>query len=369
VSPRRRRRAVWVAAACGVTVLLVGGALLAIRPWQASTEAAPEREPVTAAVVKASLTDEVRLAGTLSYGDPIPLPAAVGMITVRPAAGQVVAIGQQIFEADGAPVVLFRGTRPFWRDLSVDSRDDEDIRQLEQNLHDLGFAPGPIDARYDWRTRQAVRDWQKSLGQEQTGTFSPSAVVVTEASGIRIAAATARAGEANVSPGTYTATALFATAKISADQAKQLTVGTPVIVTLPDGTDVEAALSTVDPGGKPDPTGAKSEDGQPKTTPPTATVLFADQKPVAAVGAAPVRITIRDGEEQESTLVVPATSLVATAEDAYAVEVYRDAEITRIPVTIGLVADSRVQILASGSDVEGGSGRALREGDLVVLAR
>ncbi len=371
-----RRAARIVGAGVVAALVLAGGAAWYLRPWEQWGEPAdPPPEPVTAAVQLTTLTSEVRLNGELTFGDAVPLPAATGTITVTPVAGQVIALGKQVYEANGAPVVVFRGARPFWRELSVYSRDAEDVRQLEQNLTDLGFQPGPIDTRFDWRTRQAVRDWQKSLGLEQTGAFSPSAVVVTAASGIRIARVTGRLGESNASPGTYTATTLYATAKLTPAQARELAVGGPLTVTLPDGTEIQATLSAIDPGGEPiasaDGGGADGDGGESaaKKTSPSATIQFADQKQVAAAGPAAVRITIHDDEEQEKTLVVPATALLATAEDAYAVEIYRGGEIIRTTVALGLVADSRVQILASGSKVEGGSGPVLTEGDLVVLAR
>lgn len=52
-------------------------------------------------------------------------------------------VGERVYEADGAPVVLFRGSRPFWRELSVGSSDAEDIRQLQSNLTALGFLSTP----------------------------------------------------------------------------------------------------------------------------------------------------------------------------------------------------------------------------------
>mgnify|MGYP000101845571 CR=1 FL=1 len=82
----------------------------------------------------------------------------------------------------------------------------------------------------------------------------------------------------------------------------------------------------------------------------------------------PTRATVPLPQEQPETLVVPATALLATPDGGYAVEVWDGASATRTPVTIGLVADARAQVLASGADA-GGDGRVLAPGDLVVLAR
>ncbi|MFT4029410.1 MAG: peptidoglycan-binding protein [Protaetiibacter sp.] len=351
--------------AAGGLVLALGVGAWWFRPWELladPVEAAAASEPVTAAVELTTLTSRVRLNAQLSYGDAAPLPAAGGTITVLPAAGSVVETGHQVYEADGHPVVLFRGSRPFWRELSVDSEDGEDIRQLQQNLAGLGLYSGTADGDFGWETRQAVRDWQKSLGVAQTGVFSPSTVVVADAPGIRIAQLTARLGDTGASPATYTETSLRATAKLTEAQARELTAGTPVTVTLPDGSEIDTELAAVDPGGQP------TGDGD-ATTSPSATVEFPDQTQVAAAGAVSVRITIRDDTEQTPTLVVPATALVATADGGYAVEVYADGRITRTPVEIGLVADARVQLLASGTELDGGDGPVIAAGDLVVLAR
>ncbi|MFT4235526.1 MAG: peptidoglycan-binding protein [Microbacterium sp.] len=346
-----------------VALVAAGGAAWYYRPWESWTASATQaHEPVTAAVELATLTSQVRLSGQLSYGDAAPLPAAGGTITVLPAAGQVIEGGQQVYEADGAPVVLFRGERPFWRELSVDSDDGEDVRQLQQNLTDLGLYSGDIDGGFGWRTRQAVRDWQKSLGLPQTGVFSPSSVVVAASSGIRISQVTARLGDTSASPATYTETRLRAIAKLTEAQARELTAGTPVTVTLPDGIEIDTELSAVDPGGQP------TGDGD-ATTSPSATVEFPDQEQVAAAGAVAVRITILGDAEQTPTLVVPATALLATADGGYAVEVYAGGKITRTPVDAGLVADARVQVLASGTGLDGRTGPVLAVGDLVVLAR
>ena len=85
--------------------------------------------PLTTPVRQGTLLEEMRLTGTLSYGEPEPLPIATGTITGLPAAGQLIGQGEQIFAVDGAPVVLFNGTMPFWRDLLP--TDAETIAGLE----------------------------------------------------------------------------------------------------------------------------------------------------------------------------------------------------------------------------------------------
>ncbi|GAB2474873.1 peptidoglycan-binding protein [Xylanimonas ulmi] len=351
-SHRRRRRV-----RAGLTLTLAVGLLAgcAGAPGGTPVDPGPSAQPVTAPAVHTTLVDELRLAGQLTFGEATPLPPVEGMLTALPVAGAVVSVGEQVFEADGEPVVLLAGERPFWRDLSVDSIPGADVRQLEENLAALGFLPRPPGERFDWRTRQAVRDWQRALGLARTGEFAAASAVVAATASVRVDQVTARLGDTGVSPATVGATTLHATANLTQAQARELAPGAPVTVTLRDGAHVEATLTTVDPGGLP------TDDGG--LTPPQVTIGFDDPEAaalLAAVGPSPVRITTRDaGAGEAATLVVPATALLATPGGGYAVEVWDGAAITTVPVEIGLAADARVQIL--GGD--------LAEGDLVVLAR
>ena len=355
----------WVWGAVVVALALAIGLSWWLRPGDAlkneSVQSAPSA-PVTAAVERATLTSQVRLNAQLTYGEVIPLAPAGGTITGLPVPATTVYTGQRVYEVNGRPVVLFRGPRPFWRELSADVDDGEDVRQLQQNLADLGFYRGVVDGSFDGLTRQAVREWQRSLGADPTGVFSPSDVVVTHAAGIRISQITARLGEAGTSPATYTDTTLRAVARLTAAQARELRPETAVTVTLPDGVTIDTTLASVDPGGQP----AAQKD---ETTPPTATIEFADQEQVAAAGPVAVRVVISAPEEQTVTLVVPVTALLATADGAYAVELWDGERVTRTPVEVGLVADARVQVLRSGKEIDGGTGPVLKTGDLVVLAR
>ena len=358
IGPAPRRQRVLVVALL-VVVLAVAGWLL--RPWERGASAETARpEPVTASVERTTLTSRLRLSAQLTYGDPVELAASEGMLTVLPAAGAVIGLGRQIYESDGRPVVLFRGARPFWRELSEGSS-GADVRQLQENLAALGFFKGAVDGRFRTPTAQAVRAWQKSLGLERTGVFSASGVVVATSAEIRIARVTARLGEQGVSPATYTETTVRAMARLTEAQARDLAPGTPVTVVMPDGSEAAATLSATDPGGEP------AADGE-GTTKPSATIDFPSQDAVAAVRLGGVRVVV-DGGESEPTLVVPATALLALAEGGYAVEVLAGGHIVRTPVEIGRVADGRVQVLASGHDLEGGAGPVLAEGDQVVLAR
>lgn len=357
----RRRWAVGGAVLAGAALIVAG--VVAGR-WTTPTAPVADRAAaVTAEVEHTTLVAQTRLHGQLSYGPPQPLAPSTGMITRVPEVGQVIQRGEAVYEMEGSPVVLFAGPRPFWRELSVDSTDGEDVRQLQSNLRDLGFDPGRDDGRFDWRTGQAVRAWQRSAGLPQTGVLSPTSVVVADAPSIRIAEVTARPGDAASSPATYTTTELRATATLTTSQARRLPVGAPASIDLPDGTTTAATVAAVDPGGDP----SASDDDE--RTPPGARFDIADHDAVTAAGAGEVRITVTHDDDEEPTLVVPVHALIATADGGYAVERLVGDDVQRTPVMIGRVAEARVQILASGDQIEGGGGVVLKAGDRVVLAR
>lgn len=372
MSARRRRatrRGLVLAFVLALTVAS-GVAVWVLKPWGVrAQDLAPagtvhDADLVTVPVERAALTDQVRLNATLGYGEPTELGSAPGIITALPAAGDIIKPGESVYEVDGRPVILMRGKRPFWRELASGMRSGPDVLQLEKNLAKLGFFVQEPDERFTWWTFDAIRRWQKDLDVEVTGSVRPADIVAVDARSVRVAQVTASLGEKDVSPLTYTATKLHATAKLTSAQARELRPGTPVTVILPDGTELENELAAVDPGGAP-------TDKEGETTPPTARIEFPDQDEVSEAGPTGVRVIVRSEEEAAETLVVPVTALIATAQDRYAVEVRTSDGTVRVPVEIGLVADARVQVIASGPEVEGApaDARALEAGDEVVISR
>jgi hypothetical protein len=87
---------------------------------------------------------------------------------------------QTLYKVDGAPVVLFNGTLPAYRDLSEADTDGPDIEQLKRNLRTLGFDPQhqmTIDQTFDAATAAAVERWQESVGEPQTGSITLGQIV------------------------------------------------------------------------------------------------------------------------------------------------------------------------------------------------
>jgi Putative peptidoglycan binding domain len=120
-------------------------------------------------------------SGTLGYADPETVFNRLsGTVTSLPAVGDVVKPGQALYRVDGAPVVLFDGAVPAYRDLLIGVSAGADVTELKRNLVDLGFDPGhqiTINDAFDAATTAAVQRWQASLGQSQTGTVTLGQVV------------------------------------------------------------------------------------------------------------------------------------------------------------------------------------------------
>src|SRR5262249_10330845 len=125
--------------------------------------------PATTKVVKTTLMETKRVPGTLDYGDPVPIKAAgPRTLTWIAPVGSTVKRGGTLFKVDEQPIVALYGSVPLYRSLSVGEK-GTDVRQLKQNLSDLGYSGFSVNDSYDWRIAGAVRRWQASLGLAQTG--------------------------------------------------------------------------------------------------------------------------------------------------------------------------------------------------------
>ena len=339
-----------------VAGVLVVAAVVALvwQPWRSvGSAASASSKPQTVTALRTTLTSDLVLSGTLSYGDVISLPGRQGIVTALPTAGQELASGQQLYEVDGHAVIALTGARPFWRALAQGMTDGPDVQQLEQALTDLGYGSGiTVDQRFSAATATAVKKWQRAMGLPVTGMVAFGDVVAIDTPSVRVASVTAQLGDqAGQSPLSYTSTVLGVTVTLTDAQVRQILAGTRVMVTLPDGTKLPGLIGSTDPGGQP--TGT---DG--KTTSPSATVRFDDPAKASGIGLRAVKITLAN-QTVKDALVIPVTALVATLDGGYAVDVIRDGKTVRVPVKLGLIADTRVQV----------TGGALRSGDLVVVAK
>ncbi|MFI7498810.1 peptidoglycan-binding protein [Streptomyces sp. NPDC049687] len=321
-------------------------------------------------MARTSLASGLRLGGTLGHGPAAEVVAqGQGTFTLLPPIGKRVRTGEALYETDAWPVVLFTGARPFWRDLAPGMSDGPDVRQLERNLTDLGFADPTnltVDERYTDGTEAAVKRWQKSLGLDRTGRIPLGRVVVLPHRVVRVDEVQAVRGGV-VAPGTpvlsVTAPDVYASVGLGDGEAAQLPPGADVSVELADGRVLKGELRAVAPEGASASGGGGRSDERGEgggVEGPIATIGLDGQKEARAAldkGRTSVTVTVPD-RKVNNALVVPVTALLALADGGYGVRVVRDAqsEPRLVPVEVGLIVGARAQITG-----------AVREGQRVVI--
>jgi peptidoglycan hydrolase-like protein with peptidoglycan-binding domain len=365
-APSRSRRRLIVTTTLVVLVVATGIAALLLRgtPERAPTDQAAA--PIsTVPVTTGDMVSTINAKATLHHSQEGTLVASsAGVVTALPAVGTVISPGTQLYRINDLPVVLLRGPLPAWRVFEMGMTPGEDVRQLEQNLTDLGLFRGKIDGTFTQATADSISAWQKALGVERTGKLDRSALVFSDHD-LRIAQMTTMLGT-DVASGTE----LFRTSSTDkivdldlrlADQ--QLAApGAEVRIALPDGTATTGSIASV---GDPVERDAAGEDTVSTDTAGTfvipVSVTVADQAAVAAFPRASVTVQFASTLASDA-LTVPVEALVATDATSFAVQVPSDGpddEVRKVPVTVGAFASGQVQI----------SGQGIREGlDVVVPA-
>jgi hypothetical protein len=161
-------------------------------PAQIAAEtAAPEASLITVPVEEVVLSTEVVVRGTVRYGAPQAVVLATSslkqgsdIVSQPPRLGANLKEGSVAMSVSGRPVFVLRGAQPMSRDLGSDAA-GQDVRQLEEALVRRGFAPGPVDGRYDSATAAAVAAWYQQAG------WAPFAATDAQIEQLRGALATA----------------------------------------------------------------------------------------------------------------------------------------------------------------------------------
>jgi len=286
-----------------------------------------------------------------------------GTYTWLPAPGATVSQGQALYAVDGRPVVLLDGAQPAWRDLAPGVSGD-DVRQLERDLIDLGFASSAdlaVDGSFTGADAAAVDRWQASIGLARTGVVRLGEAVFA-AGPLRVAAVRAVLG-GQTQPGTaildLTSTHHVVSAQLPAGQQQLVRQGDRVSVLMPDGhTTVGGTVRDVSRVAT-----APSQPGQGQGGPPqqaatvTVTITLADEAAAGTLDRAPVFVSITTASRR-GVLAVPVTALLAQPDGDYAVAVRSAGSRHLVVVQPGLYGDSgAVEV----------SGRGLAEGDLVEV--
>ena len=145
-------------------------------PAEVAARTAPPRpSPILVPIEKRILSSKIVARGTARFGLPqqVSLPPSilklrVGLITTLPLLNTVVNEGDVLLTASGRPVFVLQGKLTAYRDLTP-GISGKDVRQLEQALKRLGYAPGPVDGIFDRQTSAAVEAWYEASGLEPFG--------------------------------------------------------------------------------------------------------------------------------------------------------------------------------------------------------
>jgi len=362
------RRKTWAPAAAAVLVVATAAVGVAVMSGAEQSTAVTQAPPAnTVQVEKGDLSAMVSQDGTLTYrarsdGSPYAvINRAGGTYTELPESGDKVGCGGVLYRVDDKPVVLLCGTVPAYRDLHTGEA-GRDVRQLNRNLHQLGYDAqaqvriGPGDSTFTVRTEKAIRVLQHDKGLRVTGALAIGDVVFVPEP-VRIAKVTgALGGAARPGAPVLNATSDKLHVQLALDPSQQGAVkkGDRAQVTLPGNTPVSG---WVEGFGRVAQVPAGPDSKAADATIPTYIGLD-DVAKARGLDQAPVQVDITT-KGVENALSVPVTALVGKSGGGFAVEVVRaGGRRELVAVTPGLfdTGGGRVQ-------VEGD----VREGDHVVV--
>jgi peptidoglycan hydrolase-like protein with peptidoglycan-binding domain len=356
----------WVLAGAAVLgAVAATGGVVAMSSGKHATPAAQAQPANTVNVVRGKLSAMVSMGGTLTYrarsdGSPYPvINQARGTYTWLPDVGDKVACGGVLSRVDDKPVLLLCGAVPAYRDLHSGDVGN-DIRQLNQNLHTLGFDAGvgidPNDNEFTWKTQKALEVLQHDKGFAVTGRLAlDDAVFLPES--VRIAAVTGELG-GSAQPGAPLLDATTDTPEVQVDlapsQQGQVRPGDRAQITLPGNTSVTGKVDRLGRVAQVPP-GQNNKAGD-ATIP--AYISLDNPDKARGLDKAPVQVEITT-EGVDSALSVPVTAIVGKSGGGFAVEVVRTGERHElVAVDLGLFDTTAGRVEVKGD---------LREGDHVVV--
>jgi len=314
--------------------------------------------PTTAKVEKGRLAAMVSLKGILTYrarsdGSPYSvINRARGTYTRLPEAGDKVDCGDALYRVDDRPVLLLCGAVPAYRDLH---RGDvgRDVRQLNRNLHALGYDADPRDRAFTRTTKRALEKLQHDTGSHATGALAVGDAIFLPRS-VRIAKVTGEIG-GSARPGARVAQATSDTLDVRVDleasQQGEVKQGDRARITLPGLRSVKGRVARL---GRVAESGGKDDDVGAATLP--ASIRLDDPEQARGLDRAPVQVDITT-KGVTGALSVPVTALVGRSGGGFAVEVVRDGgrrELVAVRLGLFDTAGGRVQVegdLAEGDPV------------------
>jgi peptidoglycan hydrolase-like protein with peptidoglycan-binding domain len=219
-----------------VGLLVVGAAV----GWAGSEvlspqgHAAPDRKYTYIRTTTETLGSSLKLSVRARWSArPAALNRALGTVTTVDAKnGSEVTAGSRVYSVDLRPVVVGRGTIPAYRDIAPGD-EGVDVKQLQSLLADRGFYGGLLDGKAGVATVAAVKDWQRSMSIDPSGTVALGDVIFLPKLPARISLDPASIAVGAVLAGGEPAVDLLPAAPVfeipvNSDQAAQISSGMKV---------------------------------------------------------------------------------------------------------------------------------------------
>jgi hypothetical protein len=337
----------------GVSALVVIAALIAgiaIVTAHARKPAGPPAaaQVSTATVTRTNLSNSQTLAGTLGFGTASTVTGkGTGTITSLPQVGTTISRGQALYGVDDQPVIVFYGSSPLYRTLSVPTdgtppMQGPDVTVVAENLRALGYhvASGSV---FTQALSDAVKAWQKKAGMAPTGTLGVGQIVVFSGA-VRVNAIQAQLGDSAAEPVlAVTPTDKVITVPVAATNLTGITTGNKVTITLPSSQQVPGTVGAISQSIQ-----GNNQPNDPGSPPPppnvNVTISTDDPADVANLAAAPVQVTFTTSGKN-NVLAVPVTALLALRGGGYALQL-PDGKL--IAVQTGLFANGEVEVSGPG---------------------
>ncbi len=290
----------------------------------------------TATVTTTDLVETTSFDGVLTYSDSRTVKSkSMGTVTWLPATGTTVKQGARLYDVNETSAYLLYGSVPMYRTLQNGVADGADVKQLETDLHALGYDPDgmTIDSTFTSATKAAVEAWQSDIGVTEDGVVTP-ALVQFHPSALRVQSQSAQVGDSVTAESSlYTAsgTGRIATVTLNASDSTVAKTGEKVSLSLPNGDSVAGVISSIattsatssSTSGGGGGGGSVNQQGASSTTSSSSvdvTVTVTDAKAATQPDQTPVSISFTSNGAK-GVLAVPVTALIALAGGGYALEV------------------------------------------------
>ena len=301
----------------------------------------------------AILAAEEALADLLAGASPADIEALEASVASAEASVASAEADLDALVAGRGSLAVMYGSTAVYRTMTVGLAGD-DVRQLEENLADLGYADGEgfsVDGVFDEATAAAVSDWQRATGQNPDGMVGVADIVfvagpvrvgswsqgveVGQQLTVGVSLASLTVIQAPVDGRMATTQRVVALVPLSDRDLVSERIN--VNVELPDNTDIEGTVTAINP--------SPVLDDQTGENAVEVIILLAEPASEVWIGAT-VDVEIVE-TLIEDALVVPATALLALVEGGYAVEVLTEDGSTRlVGVETGLFVDGDVEVLS-----------------------